>query len=74
MRISATSTGPTRDDSVDSHLGMGNWPAAEQAASPSESDVDPVRALAFWEDQIQSLEQQKHEIAQRLRGLETGRL
>lgn len=65
-------TGSALDDSVGSRFGMGNWPAAEQPASPSESDVDPERALAFWEDQIRGLEQQRHQIEQRLRGLETG--
>ena len=73
MKNAVTSTRPMRDDSVNRHFGVGKWPAVEQAASPSESDVDPARALAFREDQIQILEQQKYEIAQRLRGLETGR-
>jgi len=53
--------------------GMANWPTAEQAASPSESDIDPAKALAFREDQMRSLELQRHEIEQRIRGLETDR-
>lgn len=73
MKTAATSTGPVLDDSMDSPFGMGNWPEAEQAASPSESDVEPTQALVFRDDQIQILEQQKYEIGQRIRGLETGR-
>jgi len=73
MTTARTSTGPTRDDSVESHFGMGNWPAMQQPACPSESDVDLTQALAFREDQIQRLEQQKHETEQKIRGLETGR-
>ena len=74
MRITLASAGPALDHSADNHFGMGNWPATEQAASPSESDVDPARALVFREDQIERLEQQKHETGQTIRGLETGRL
>jgi len=54
-------------------FGMGNWPAVEEPASPSESDVDPVQARAFLQNQLQVLEQQRHQIEQRIRELETGR-
>ncbi|MBL7186443.1 MAG: 4Fe-4S binding protein [Phycisphaerae bacterium] len=54
-------------------FGMGNWPAVEQPASPSESDVDPAQARAFLQSQLQVLEQQKHQVEQRIRELETGR-
>jgi len=74
MKITDALTEPTLDDSADSHFGIGNWPATEQAASPSESDVDPARALVFREDQIQILDQQKHETEQKIRGLATGHL
>ena len=51
---------------------MGNWPAVEQPASPSESDVDPAQARASLKNELQVLEQQKHQIEQRIRELETG--
>jgi len=54
-------------------LGMGNWPPAEQPASPSKSDVDPAQAQAHLQGQAQILEQQKHQVEQRIRKLETGR-
>ena len=54
-------------------FGIGNWPAVEQPASPSESDVDPAEARAFLQSQLQILEQQKNQIEQRIRELETGR-
>ena len=54
-------------------FGMGNWPAVEEPASPSESDVDPVQARAFLQNQLRVLEQQRHQIEQRIRELETGR-
>jgi len=54
-------------------FGMGNWPAAEQPASPAESDVDPAQRQAFLKSQLQTLEQQKSQIEQRIRELETGR-
>jgi predicted Fe-Mo cluster-binding NifX family protein/ferredoxin len=52
---------------------MRNWPAVEQPASPSESDVDPMHARTALQNQLQVLEQQKHQIEQRIRELETGR-
>ena len=54
-------------------FGVGNWPAVEQPASPSESDVDPAQVQVFLQDQAQVLEQQKHQTEQRIRELETGR-
>jgi predicted Fe-Mo cluster-binding NifX family protein/ferredoxin len=51
---------------------MSNWPTVEQVASPSESDVDPAQARAYLQAQVQILEQQKHQVEQRIRGLETG--
>ena len=53
-------------------FGMSNWPTVEQPASPSESDVDPAQERAFLQDQVQILEQQKHQIDQRIKELETG--
>ncbi len=54
-------------------FGMGNRPAVEQPASPSELDVDPAQARAYLQGQVQILEQQKHQVEQRIRELETGR-
>ena len=54
-------------------FGMGNWPAVEQPASPSESNVDPVQARASLQNQVQVLERQRHQIEQSIRELETGR-
>jgi NAD-dependent dihydropyrimidine dehydrogenase PreA subunit len=51
---------------------MGNWPVVNEPASPSESDVDPAQVQAFLKDQAQILEQQSHQIEQRIRQLETG--
>jgi len=53
-------------------LGVGNWPTVEQPASPSESDVDQVRERTFLQNQVQFLEQQNHQIYQRIKELETG--
>lgn len=73
MGAVTTSKGSTRDDRRGCCFGRGNWPVLEQPASPSESDIDPEQALTFWEDQIQILEQQRHETNQRIRRLEEGR-
>ena len=54
-------------------LEMGNWPQVEQPASPSESDVDPAQARTYLQGQAHILEQQKHQVEQRIRGLKTGR-
>jgi predicted Fe-Mo cluster-binding NifX family protein/Pyruvate/2-oxoacid:ferredoxin oxidoreductase delta subunit len=54
-------------------LEMGNWPPVEQPASPSELDVDPAQARAYLQGQVQILEQQKHQVEQSIKKLETGR-
>ena len=53
-------------------FGMGNWPVVEQPASPSESNIEPDQALAVLREEQQILEQQKHQIEQRISELETG--
>jgi ferredoxin len=53
-------------------FGVGYWPAAEQVASPSESERDPEQAKAFLREQVQILERQKRQVQQRISKLETG--
>ena len=72
MKIAVTSTGPTLDDNMGTGLGISNWPVVEQPASPSEQDVDPEQAQAFLQNQVQICEQQRHQIDQRIKELETG--
>jgi len=60
------------EPNVDNYFGMDNWPSVEQPASPSESDIDPVQERAFLQVQIQLLRQQKHQIEQKIKELETG--
>jgi ferredoxin len=54
---------------VDRHRGC--FPAVTQIASPSESDVDTDRARAFLREQTRILEDQKEEMDQTIRQLET---
>ena len=53
-------------------MGMGPWYPGQQPAPPpvSESDANPTKA--FLQEQVQSLEQQKRQIEQRIKELETG--
>ena len=67
MKIAVTSTGPTLDDNMRTGFGVGNWPAVEQPASPSESDVDPAQARVLLQNRLQVLEQQRHQIEQSIR-------
>ena len=60
------------DMSARTGFGIHNWPVVEQPASPSESDVDLAQRQAFLLDQVQILEQQKHQLGQRIKELETG--
>ena len=55
-----------------SGFGMGNRLAVEQPASMTESDIDPAQAQASLKSQLQALEQQKSQLEQRIRELETG--
>jgi predicted Fe-Mo cluster-binding NifX family protein/ferredoxin len=52
---------------------MRNWPVGEQTASQLESDVDPEQVRAALQSQLEFLEQQKHQIEQRINELEAGR-
>ena len=72
MKIAVTSIRPTLDDNMGTGFGMSNWPEVKQPASPSESDVDPEQAQAFLQNQLQICEQQRHQIDQRIKELETG--
>jgi predicted Fe-Mo cluster-binding NifX family protein/NAD-dependent dihydropyrimidine dehydrogenase PreA subunit len=49
-----------------------NWPPGYQAAFPSGSDPDPAQRKASLHDQVRILEEQKHQIEQRINELETG--
>jgi len=51
----------------------GCFPAVDPIASPSESDVDTDQAKVFLREQAQILEEQKDEVDQRIRQLETNR-
>ena len=53
-------------------FGRGNWLALDQPAFSSEPDVDREQAGAFLWGQAQALEQQKDELEQTIRELETG--
>jgi ferredoxin/predicted Fe-Mo cluster-binding NifX family protein len=53
-------------------FGMDNWPVLEQPAFSSEPDVDQEQEKAFLRGQAQILEQQKDELEQRIRLLESG--
>ncbi len=53
-------------------LNKGYFPIVSQVASPSESDVDREQVETFMREQAQVLEEQKYEVEQRIRGLETG--
>lgn len=54
-------------------LNKGCFPVVDPIASPSESDVDVDQAKAFLREQTQILEQQKDDVDQRMRQLETNR-
>ena len=72
MKIAVTSIRPTLDDNMGTGFGVGNWPAVEQPASPSESDVNPEQTKAFLRNLVQILEQQRYQTDQRIKELETG--
>ena len=50
----------------------GEFAAAGLPASPSESDIKPQQAKALLQEQLQVLEQQKHQIQEKIGRLETG--
>ncbi len=52
-------------------LNRGCFPVVDPIASPSESDVDTDQAKVFLREQAQILEEQKDEVDQRIRQLET---
>lgn len=54
-------------------MGMSLWPTGQQPAPPFVSESDPNQAKAFLHEQVQNLEQQKRQIEQRIKELETGR-
>jgi predicted Fe-Mo cluster-binding NifX family protein/ferredoxin len=54
-------------------FGMNPWPTGQQPAPPPVSESDPNQTKAFLHEQVQSLEQQKRLIEQRIEELETGR-
>ena len=63
--------GRRRGRGMGAGFGMGKWPVVEQPASPSESNIEPDQALVVLREQQQVLEQQKHQIEQRISELET---
>ena len=65
--------GGSRGMGRNSGFGTGNWLTVEQPASPVESGVDPAQAQTLLKSQLQALEQQKSQIEQKIRELETGR-
>jgi predicted Fe-Mo cluster-binding NifX family protein/ferredoxin len=65
--------GCRRGKGMGAGLGMDNWPTLKQPAFLSEPDVDREQEKAFLRGQVQVLEQQKDEIEQKIRELETGR-
>ena len=54
-------------------LNKGCFPAVGPIASPSESDIDTDRARVFMREQAQILEEQKNEVGQTIKQLETHR-
>jgi predicted Fe-Mo cluster-binding NifX family protein/ferredoxin len=54
-------------------FGMNPWPTEQQTAPPPVLESDPNQTKAFLQEQVQSLEQQKRLIEQRIKELETGR-
>ena len=52
-------------------LNKGCFPLVEPIASPSEADVDTDQAKVFLREQTQILEEQRDEVDQRIRQLET---
>lgn len=53
-------------------MDMSPWGTGQYPAPPPVSESDPDQAKAFLQEQVQSLEQQKHQIEQRIKELETG--
>lgn len=54
-------------------FGMGNMPTVEPSAFPLESDVNPAQVRALLEEQERIMEQQKYQVEQRIKELQTGR-
>jgi ferredoxin len=52
-------------------LNKGCFPVVDPIASPSESDVDTDQAMVFLRERTQILEEQRNEVDQRIRQLET---
>jgi len=54
-------------------FGMSDWPLVQQVGSPSEQDVNLEQITVLMQDEVQIMEQQKEQIEQRIRELETRR-